>query len=257
LSGVAAWNLGIDKTAPVTDLKPLNATQPSNAFLLEWTGSDNLSGIDYFEIKEKMNDSEWTTTPRIVGTNTKYWIIGEPGNTYSFLMHGVDHSGNAEIYPSAAETSTAIPDEAVLCFAPDGYDTSGNDNSPANASTIYVNKASQIHNYCNPLSADKKFDEDWIKVNVTQGQRYLIQSLPNSPQTATIISLYAQNGTTLLAESTPQAFGDITNLLWTSNRDRTAYIRLRHLDGNVIGNDVSTTISVRTATSTYLPFVNH
>jgi hypothetical protein len=91
-TGVVAWNLGIDKTAPITAMKPLNLTQPSTAFLLEWTGSDNLSGIDFAEIKEKINDGTWTVMPRIVGSNTQYWIIGEPGTTYSYLMHGVDHS---------------------------------------------------------------------------------------------------------------------------------------------------------------------
>jgi hypothetical protein len=256
MTGVGAWNLSIDKTAPVTEMKLLDATQPSNAFLLEWTGSDNLSGIDFVEVQEKINDGNWTTLPPIDGTKTQYWIIGEPGNTYSYRMHGVDRSGNSEDYPTAAETTTAIPDAEVICFARDSYDTSGNDNSFSNASMIYANGANQIHNYCNPLSPDYQNDEDWAQLMVTKGEHYFIHSLANSPQTATVISLFAEDGTTQLSESIPRAFGNNTYLIWTADRDGYVYLRFHHLDGRVIGTNVATTISVRTGTLTFLPIQN-
>ena len=256
-TGVGAWNLGIDKTAPITNMKPLDVTQPSNAFLLEWTSSDNLSGLDYVEVQEKINNGSWMTLPPIDEVYENYWIIGIPGNEYSYRMHGIDHSGNSENYPSTAETSTSIPDAGVLCFAPDIYDTSGNDNSPANANVIYADGASQIHNYCNPLSPDYQDDEDWVILNVVTDQHYLVHSLANSPQTATVISLYGQDGTTLLAESVPKIFGTNTYLLWTSDHDGTVYIRFRHVDGRVIGNDVASTAFVRTGVLTFLPMIQH
>ena len=244
-AGVGAWNLGIDKTAPTTTMNTLATTQPSNAFLLKWIGSDNLSGIDYVEIQEKMNEESWTTFPPIDGLNSQYWIIGNPGNTYSYRMHGVDHSGNSENYPADAETTTAIPEADVLCFSPDSYDTSGNDNTPANASMIFANGASQFHNFCNPLAPNYQNDEDWAKLLVTHDHHYIIHSTPKSPQTATIISLYAQDGITLLAEVVPTTFGENTTLVWTSDRDEQVYLRFRHIDGRVIGNDVGSTISVK------------
>jgi hypothetical protein len=255
-TGVGAWNLGIDKNAPVTEMKPLDATQPSNAFLLEWTASDNLSGIDFVEIQENRNNTNWSTLPLIDGSNTNHWILGDPGNAYSYRMHGVDYSGNSENYPTVAEASTAIPEADVICFAPDSYDTSGNDNTPANASTIYADGAQQIHNYCNPLSPDFQSDEDWVKLTVIHGQHYFIHSIAISPPTATIISLYAQDGTTLLSESIPRAFGYNTYLVWTPARDETVYLRFRHLDGRVIGTNVGSTISVKTGILTYLPIIN-
>jgi hypothetical protein len=255
-AGVGIWDLGIDKTAPTTTMNTLATTQPSNAFLLEWIGSDNLSGIDYVEIQEKINEESWTTFPHIDGSNTQYWVIGNPGNTYSYRMHGVDYSGNSESYPADAETATAIPEADVLCFAPDSYDTSGNDNTPANASMIFVNEASQFHNYCNPLSPNYQNDEDWAKLDVTKNQHYLIHSTPKSSPTATIISLYAQDGVTLLAEVVPTAFGKNTTLLWTSDRNEQVYLRFRNLDGRVIGNDVGSTISVKTGLWTYLPNIH-
>ncbi len=254
-AGAAAWSLGVDKTAPTTNMKLLSPNQSSNAFIVEWTSSDNLSGIDYVEIQQQINSGNWTTFPPIDGTDPKYWIIGIPGKVYSFRMHGIDHSGNVETYPTSAETSTAIPVENVLCFAPDSYDISGNDNSPSKASMIYADGPGQVHNYCNPLSPNYQNDEDWIKLDVTADVHYLVESLANSLPTATIISLYAQDGVTLLLETSPQEFGDNTALAWTSDYDGWVYIRIRHLDGRVIGNDVSTTVSVRTGEWTLLPIV--
>ncbi|OGO27069.1 MAG: hypothetical protein A2136_04795 [Chloroflexi bacterium RBG_16_54_11] len=255
-SGVGAWNLGIDKTAPVTALKPLEATQSSNAFLLEWTASDNLSGIDFIELQEKLNGANWLTLPPLDGSIQDYWIIGDPGITYAYRMHGVDISGNSEDYPTNPETSTAIPEADVLCFAPDSYDTSGNDNSAANASIIAADSANQVHNYCNPLSPDYQNDEDWAQMTVVQGERYFIWSHANSRQTATIISLFGQDGTTLIAESIPSKFGNSTFLIWTPDQDQTVYLRFRHVDGRVIGTNVSSIVSVTTNEFRFLPFIN-
>jgi hypothetical protein len=255
-TSAGAWNLGIDKTGPVTNLKLLSTTQPSNAFLLEWTGSDNLSGINYFEIQEKVNAGNWISYPPINGSESQQWVIGVPGNVYAYRMRGVDRSGNSETLPSSAETTTSIPAVAVLCFAPDSYDASGNDNSPAKASIIYADGVSQSHNYCNPLSPDYQNDEEWAKLSVIQGVHYRIDSLANSPQTTSIMSLFAQDGVTLLSESVPSIFGSHTSIMWTSDRTAQVYIRLRHLDGRVIGSDVSSSLSVKTGNWIFMPFMN-
>jgi hypothetical protein len=172
-------------------------------------------------------------------------------------MHGIDHSGNSENYPSAAETSTSIPYANVICSALDSYDTSGNDNSMANASIIYANGASQIHNYCNPLSPDYQNDEDWARLEVNTGVHYLIVGMANSLPTATKISLYAQDGTTLIAEAMPQNFGENSALVWTSDRDGLVYIRFSHVDGRVIGKEVAATVSVRTGEWILLPMIHN
>ncbi|HEX9090928.1 MAG TPA: hypothetical protein VF831_05530, partial [Anaerolineales bacterium] len=256
-AGAAAWNLGIDKTPPTTAMKHLGATQPSNAFLLEWTASDNLSGIDYVELQEQMNSNgSWTTYPLIDESEVNHWIVGVPGNNYAYRLRGVDHSGNSETYPATAETGTSVPVADVICFAMDSYDTGGDDNSPARASLIYADGASQMHNYCNPLAANRQNDEDWIKLNVVQGVHYRIESLANSLPSASRISLYAQDGTTLIAETIPVSFGDNTYLMWAADRTAQVYIRLRHLDGRVIGNDVGATISVKTGILYLLPLLN-
>jgi hypothetical protein len=66
LASDGAWNLVIDKTAPNTQMEPLDAIQGSNAFLLKWTATDNLSGIDYLEVQEKINAGGWNTQPPLL-----------------------------------------------------------------------------------------------------------------------------------------------------------------------------------------------
>jgi Peptidase family M23/Bacterial Ig domain len=255
-NGAGSWKLGIDKTPPVTNMKPLNPTQPSSVYMLQWTGTDNMSGLDYVQIQQQMNNGAWTSYPPIAAYNVGYWVVGEPGNTFSYRMRGVDHSGNTELYPTLAETTTSIPAAQVLCFAPDSFDSSGNDNSPAHASVIYANGASQVHNYCNPLSPDFKNDQDWIRLDVITGQAYVIQSVADSTLTASIISLFAADGTTLLGESYSIGLGLNTSLLWTSDRTGSVYIRLQHLDGRIIGSGVKTTISVKTGNAYFIPLIS-
>lgn len=256
-SGATTWNLGIDKTPPVTAMQSLTGTPLSNAVLLGWTGIDNLSGIDYFEIQESMNGGAWTTQPRVDGSIFNYWYIGNPGNTYSFRMHGVDHSGNSENYPASAETSTSIPAAAILCNSLDTYDSAGNDNSPENASLIYLDGGGQFHNFCNPLIAGFQNDEDWVKLIPIPGQNYFIINQVKSQASATVISLFAQDGTTLLAESQPMSFGYNTVLDWIADRDEPVYLRLRHADGRVIGTNVGGTLFVKTGYSLLFPFLQH
>jgi hypothetical protein len=57
-------------------MKPLNQPNPVLHFIrMDWFG--HLSGIDFVEIKEKINDGT-DGHARIIGSNTQYWIIGEP-----------------------------------------------------------------------------------------------------------------------------------------------------------------------------------
>ncbi len=255
-AGAGAWNLGRDKTAPVTALDTLASTQLSNAFRLDWSGYDNLSGIDFIEIQEKINDGSWTTYPPIDGSLSQYWVIAEPGFNYAYRMHAVDFSGNSETYPANAETSTAVPDKDTLCYLLDSYDTSGNDNSPDRASIIYPNGASQFHNFCNPNSNDYQNDEDWVQFTPVLGKYYFIHSIATSQPTATILSLYALDGRTLLAEVSPREFGASTYLIWKADRSEPVYIRLLHQDGRVIGSNVGSNLSVQSGTLTFLPLLN-
>jgi hypothetical protein len=256
-AGAGAWDLGLDRSAPVTALQPLAATQPSTAILAQWTGSDNLAGLDYYNLQSKKGSGAWTTlAPNPDGPANQAWFVGDAGSAYSFRMRGVDLAGNSESYPASAEASTTIPAATTLCSAPDARDSGGGDNSPATAKSVQVGAAPETHNFCNPLASNRLNDIDWVYFSVEKGKVYILQGVPLASSTAVILELYAVNGTTQLAQASAAGFGENVQIAWTSDRTGRVYLRARHLDGRVIGNAVTFQIVVREDYKLFLPVLN-
>jgi hypothetical protein len=254
--GAGAWDLGIDRNPPVTSLSDLDPVQLSTAIQLEWTGTDNLSGIETYNLQSQKDSGSWMAiTPNPTGTESERLFIGQPGKQYAFRMRGVDHAGNQESFPSSAESNTEIPAASIICSSPDQWDNSGNDNSPAAAALIELSESTYSHNFCNPLSSDRLFDEDWVKFDAVIGDNYLIETTPLSELTGTILELYASDGTTLITGSQSQEIGEQAKIIWKSDRQGLVYMRARHLDGAIAGNIVSYQLKVNTFLPTFLPII--
>jgi len=251
--GQGAWEIGIDRTPPTSTLQPLSPTQTSTAFLLEWAGSDNISGLDYYDIQYQRNGGLWQDhTPDPSGVQTQTWFIADAGYSYGFRIRGVDFAGNLESFPSSAETTTTIPSAATLCSVPDSWE---DDNTWTNAATITVNGASQIHNFCNPASPNYLNDEDWLTFPVQAGQSYNIEVVPQTEDTAVILELYAADGTTLLTSDTPLAFGENSSIFWMATENDVVNVRMYHLDGRIIGNGVTYQASVKSGFKLFMAYL--
>jgi len=253
--GIGAWNLIIDTTPPVSALLPLDPTQTSNAFLLQWTAEDDISWIDYSEIQENLNEGGWTETWVVEGAYTTLWVIGESENTFAYRMHAIDIAGNSEDYPTIAEATTSIPAAEVLCGSLDEFDEGGDDNSYLYANIIGLDGIPQRHNFCNPIDIDFEYDQDWITFQAQIGEVYFIQASPVAPQSAVILRLLAADGGTLLDEFVPDRFGDSSLLVWVSDRIGTVYLQMKHLDGTVIGSAVGYDVRLRAGYEIYLPTI--
>jgi hypothetical protein len=238
----------------VTSLEALPVQQPSNAILLKWSASDNLSGLDYFDLQWQIGTGSWDKiTPQPTGTSSQVWFIASPGSNYGFRLRGVDRADNAENYPASAESRTTIPTVSNLCSQPDSWDSDRNDNSAGTAVSVDVNSVPQNHNFCNPLAGSRQNDEDWVKFSAQAGRMYVLQAFPGADMAAVSLSLFAADGTTLISGAEPSGFGSLTRLIWTPDQDGVFYLRARHVDGRVIGNAVAYQLSVREVTSIYFP----
>jgi hypothetical protein len=257
-TGAGVWELGIDRTPPVTSLADLEVEQGSTAILLEWTGDDNLSGMFEYELQNQADSGSWSyIEPNPSGSDYQAWFIGQTSTEYGFRMRGIDIAGNQEEFPSAAETITSIPDAEDLCSSPDTWDTNSDDNSPQNAVAINLDETSKVHNFCNPLAEDRLSDEDWVKFSVELGETYYMLSRSRADMTASILELYASDGSTLITDTKSDRFGVSSEILWKADREDQVYLRIRHIDGRVAGNIVSYRLVINKIMKMFLPLVNH
>ncbi len=256
-TGAGAWELGIDRNPPNSALGTLDQIQLSTAIQLEWIGSDNLSGINAFELQSQVSNGSWSPiNPNPTSAETKRMFIGQPGNQYGFRVRAIDYAGNQESFPSNAETTTEIPSASILCSSPDEWDSSSNDNSPENAQKINLSGSPGTHNLCNPLSSDRLNDEDWVKFMAISGEKYLIESSPLSKVTGIILELFDSDGATLIASTQSLDMGEKARIIWTSDRNEQVYLRARHINGAIAGNIVSYQLKVNKFQPIFLPLIH-
>lgn len=248
--GAGAWEIAVDNTPPVSALQPLAATQPSNAIRVTWTGSDALSGLASFDLQWMDNGGAgWLPLASPAGGETAQWVVGEPGSAYGFRLRALDAAGNIETYPAGAETSTTIPFADQLCGAPDSFE---DDNAPI-AATLALTGSLTTHNFCNPQAADWQGDEDWLTFSAVSGVEYFLLAAPLDQSAAAQISLFAADGTTLLAEASAADFGIAAALRWRAGESGMVFVRLRHNDSRVIG--AGYTFRVQLSRPVFLPVV--
>jgi hypothetical protein len=242
-AGTAVWDVTLDRTPPTTAIRPLVATQDSTAFIVWWEGSDNVSGVDHYDLQKRQDGGAWEDWHQGVGSQyVGAWFIGEMGHRYGFRMRGVDRAGNVEAYPGSAEAETYIN----YCSG-DAYES---DNGPAQARQIAVGQ-SQAHNFC---GVD---DQDWVKFWAWAGKRYVVQTGNLGWTGDTVLTLYDADGTTVLAENDDIAYPDnlASRVEWIAERDGWLYARVRHYNGRIAGNAVTYTLWLEEGYRAYLPLV--
>ena len=101
-------NTRVDDTPPVATVNPLPEYTVTPSFMVTWSGYDNGSGIDYYDVEWQVDQGEWQ--PLISETKlTSFEITGaKTGSTYNFRARGVDKVGNVQSWPANPQASTFI-----------------------------------------------------------------------------------------------------------------------------------------------------
>ncbi|MEW6718514.1 MAG: pre-peptidase C-terminal domain-containing protein, partial [Chloroflexota bacterium] len=244
-NGIGVWNLTVDGLPPATMLLPLAPTQASTAFQLEWTGSDDLSGLVSYDLQYRQDGGTWVDHQvGIASTESKTWFVGDLGHLYDFRMRGVDKVNNTEAYPAEAETLTF-----VLTCTPDTWE---DDDNPQSAHELVLGGDVQTHSFCGVN------DVDWLRFTAQVGDHYQITAIPQQSATAAKLELYAADGQTVLASASSSEWGQPAILSWTSDRNASVYLAVRHTDGRVAGNAIQYQIQLTQSSYViYFPLIEH
>jgi hypothetical protein len=250
-AGTAIWQMALDRTAPSSAIKSARSGD-STAIKVEWTGSDNIAGIDHFDLQAQKDGGSWyDLLLDIDGAARQTWAVVERGHAYSFRLRAADRIGNTEAYPSSSEASAAVP--SSICDLPDKYE---NDNTRSAATLTSGLVSTQEHNFCNPASGSGYLnDQDWVRINLKAGRQLIANAQPASGDAAAVLRLYAADGATLLQEVRPAQFGEITQLFWEATTDSTVYLQITHLDGRVAGDEVVYLLTMRQGFHINMPLI--
>jgi hypothetical protein len=71
-------------------------------------------------------------------------------------------------------------------------------------------------------------DVDWFQLRVLQGVDYDIQTLDLGPGSDTVLSLYREDGTTLIASDDDGGLGYASKIAWTGDGNEVLYLRVNH-----------------------------
>ena len=147
----------IDLLAPtVSSVTAPATTSATPTFRITWSGTDTLSGIDYYTVQARVNDpggtpSAWTTVANRT-QSTGLDFCGEGGHTYEFRVAATDKAGNTGQMPANPQAKTTLegagcPEQTTVAIL-----------SPATGSTIDA-RSTTSYNVRYTASATRSFTQ--------------------------------------------------------------------------------------------------
>ncbi len=250
---VVVWDLAIDHTPPTTQLKSLPESLMSSVIHLEWSGTDNLAGMGYYDLQAKIDDETWQTWgENIPSDQTEKWFLVDTGHSYAFRIRGVDLIGNQEAFSLTADASTRVPD--IVCSQTDQWEIDNTSNLATHFDGVVTN---QIHNFCNPLdNSTWQGDEDWAQILLRAGDTLHVDVIPTGGAAPGDISIFNSSGGKI-GQSPSIDFGQPTSLEYISAADQTVFLRIIPIDDRITGDDASYQVIARVGYFTYLPTINN
>ena len=114
--------------------------------------------------------------------------MGQAGSSYAFRLRALDANSQPEPWPAgdAFETSATLP---ATCL-PDGFEP---DDDPTQARALALGGSAQ-GNLCGAG------DPDWFRVEIENESNYFVVASSQSGGAAVSITVYAEDGVTILSE---------------------------------------------------------
>ena len=229
---------------PTSQLKPAE-TFNSTAVRLSWDALSSGAGIGSFELQWRTEPGVWDAGNVLIfpGEWRSTWFSGQAGGSYAFRLRALDKNNQPEPFPAsdAFETSASLP---ASC----NQDSFEPDDNPGQASLLSLD-VQALRNLCGSGNSD------WFRVDILEVGRYFIAVPSLNGGAAVKITLYAQDGTTQLAQSQASGLGQVAALVFNSFTPGRYYARIEPLVPNLMGTDAVYGITFSKAKELVLPLV--
>ena len=233
---------------------PLLASKDGTLFASRDTCSDGNTGCtNYIVLLDTSQQTyQWRTEPgtwdaantlTFPASQRSTWFAGQPGVSYAFRLRAVDVNNQSEPWPAgdAAETSVTLPG---VC-TPDAFEP---DDDLAQASALAPGEWAQ-RNLCGPGNPD------WFRVEIGKASDYFVSALSQNGGAAVSITVYPQDGATILAGGAAAGVGQGVDVLFRPAAAGIYYLKVDPLVANLVGTDAVYTVMVSEAKEIDLPLV--
>jgi hypothetical protein len=96
-----------DTMPPVTLVDPLPAIVHTDSVHVSWSGSDDVTGIQYYDVRRRVGDGNWNLWLQLT-TATSFTATGLADGWYQFEARAVDNLNHVEPFLDQAEASVLV-----------------------------------------------------------------------------------------------------------------------------------------------------
>ncbi len=246
-SALSSRTIFIDHACPppVSQLNPV-VVNNSTAVNPVWTASNSGAGLGSFELQWRIGSGIWVSENILPfpGSQRSAWFVGQPGTTYGFRLRAFDSNGQAEAWPAGdvAETTITLPSTC-------NTDLSEPDDISTQAKSLAIEEEAQ-RNLCGAA------DPDWFLINITNPNYYRVSANSVSGGAAVKITVYKDDGITILASGMAPDISQAANLVFKVDVADNYYVKIEPLVANLTGTNAIYEISVSQVNINFLPLIS-
>ncbi len=230
---------------PPTSQLQTAETFDSTAVRLNWNASSAGAGLHSFELQWRADPGTWDAknTLTIPAGRRSAWFAGQPGEAYGFRLRALDANNQAEAWPAgdAAEVHAVLP---ASC-SPDAFEP---DDDIYQASVLTIGEST-------PRNLCGAGNPDWFQVNIDDASEYWVTGVSQSGGAAVKITVYAQDGATIIASGAAAGIGQDAALRFQLEAAGRYYIQVAPLTEYLSGTDAVYSAAIFENKAVYLPML--